>query len=207
MAYNLTSGDLVQRSLVLGSRSLLASLVAPHATGTSLPQVAPHATGTWPPQVDQHIAPQSDRHIAHCPRPTPMNTAQFSKLLSFINCHSVGITQDAWQSTFGVISEKYPWSADFWNGFKLLMATDYLPHSKMSHLCIDAFVPGWFTRPENFNKSAAEAPKTGLNPASSDKYPCFILAYVYKHPYYEMVCIHQALRHVQHWKVHESWLK
>ena len=89
MAYNLTSGDLVQRSLVLGERSLLAPQVAPHATGTSLPQVAPHATGTWPPQVDQHIAPQSDRHIAHCPKPTAMNTAQLTELLSYIYCHGV----------------------------------------------------------------------------------------------------------------------
>jgi hypothetical protein len=87
----LTSGDLVQRSLVLGNRSLLASEVPPHATSTSFPQVAPQATGTSLPQVGQHIAPQSDRHIAHCPKPTAMSTAYFSQLLSFINCYGVGI--------------------------------------------------------------------------------------------------------------------
>ena len=134
MAYNLTSGDLVQRRLVLGNRSLLAPQVAPHATGTSLPQVAPQATGTSPPQVDHHIAPQSDRHIVHCPKPTAMSTAHFSQLLSYINCYGVGIAQEAWHSKFGIISYEYPWGADFWNGFTSLLATDYLPRSKMSHL-------------------------------------------------------------------------
>ena len=204
MAYNLTSDELVQRSMGLGDRSLLAR----RSPGTSPPQVArhlaPQATGTLPPQVDRHIAPQIDRHIAH--QPTAMCTAQFSQLMSFINVHGVGITQEAWHSKFGVISEEYPWGAGFWNGFTSLMATDYLP-CKMSHLRIDAFRRAYFTLPLNFSKSAAQAPQSGLNPASSSQYPCFIAAFVYQDPWYEAVCIHMAIRCVKPWRVHKSWLR
>jgi hypothetical protein len=90
------------------------------------------------------------------------------------------------------------------------MAPDYPPQSKMSHLRIDAFLPAYFTFPMNFSKSAAEAPKSGLNPASCSKYPCFILALSYQHPWYEVVCIHMALRYVKRWgciEVGWTWLR
>ena len=93
------------------------------------------------------------------------------------------------------------------DGFRSLLVSNYLPHSKMYHLCIEAFAPGWFTLPTNFNKAAAETPKSELKPPSNNKYPCFIAAYVYNRPHYDMVCIHQALRSVQHWRVHQSWLE
>ncbi len=126
MAYNLTWDDLVQRTLELGNRSWLAR----RSPGISFPQVVPQATGTSPPQVDRHIAHEIDRHIAHYPKPTAMCTAHLSQLLSYINCYDMGITQEAWHSKFGVISEKYQRGADFWNAFTSLMATGYLPRSR-----------------------------------------------------------------------------
>ena len=117
-----------------------------------------------------------------------------------------GFTLEAWQNQFGCISPDYPWGAHFWNGFRTFMATNYLP-VKMHYVGVDAFVPGWFTMPMTFSKSAAEAPKSDLNPGSSKKYPCFILSFVYNKPHYRNVCIHQALLLLKHWMVHESWLE
>lgn len=155
--------------------------------------------------ADQHIAKKRRQE----PSPTAMSSsARFYNLMTYINCHG-SFTQEAWCKQFGAssLADDFPWGTDFWDGFRSLMATQYLPHSALRHTCIDAYVPGWFTLPMNFAKSAAESPKTELNPASNNKYPCFILAYTYGHPYYDAVCIHQGLLLVKHWKVHASWLE
>jgi hypothetical protein len=206
MTYNLTSDKLVERTMVLGNRSLLAPQVDLRASSRSLPQIAQQATGSSPLHLEHHFALQSSRQVAHSDKPTAMNSVLFSQVLSHINCIGAGITQEAWQGQRGRISSDCPWGADFWNGFTSFMATEYLPR-KMHHVGVDAFLPGWFTMPMTFSKSAAEAPKSDLNPGSSKKYTCFVLSFGYNHPYYQSVCVHQALLLLKHWKVHESWLE
>ena len=157
-----------------------------------------------------------DPHTAFCRRPASLrqepqqtalsSNAQFHNLMQYINCYGT-CTQEAWHKQFGVISDDFPWGTDFWHGFRSLMATQYLPQSALRHTCIDAYVPSLLTLPLNFARLAAQAPKTDLNLASNNKYPCFILAYTCGHPKYEVVCIHQGLRFVRHWKVHATWLE
>ena len=202
--YARVSSELVHSSLDLGKHALIVNK----------PQQDDHGF-TAVDDDDQHVrcGGEDAQHLAQrcfsaCRKHQPAlsSSTLFCNLMSHINCRGT-ITQEAWHKQFGVISDDFPWGVDFWHGFSSLMATHYLPRSRLRHTCIEAYVPHWFTLPMNFSEAAAFEPKTQRNPPSNNKYPCFVLSYTYGHPKYDMVCIHQGLLFVRHWKVDITWLE